>query len=405
MRGAGQIARIHAFGLGEASLDAEGVHGNAAMQLGDRGLLALVVGPEPADRTRAAFERDLDETVRWWRGWAGGVEYRGPWRGAVVRSSLVLRMLVSSTTGAILAAGTTSLPEVPGGVRNWDYRYSWVRDSLLVLDAFFAVGRDDEATEYFAWLRNRVDPHTGRIGVLYDVRGARVHARARTPAQRLARCQARTRRQLRSRPIPTEHLRHATARVPPVRLTRARWTPERATTHLPEGGGPALARLAPAGRRHLGGARPIQPAHALENDVRARAALRRRPRAPRRHGRRVRRPARRRVRRRGAVRRLTLRRPEHRRLHQDGARRHVRRGGLDAARYGVQPMGWARARRADNRRHPRAPRRRQDRCSTGTARTTDCPETRATSRRAHSGSRARSATADASRRPPQRSTP
>ena len=88
------------------------------------------------------------------------------------RSSLALRLLVSSGTGAILAAGTTSLPEVDGGVRNWDYRYSWVRDSLLVLDAFFAVGRDSEATAYFEWLRDRLDPRTGTISVLYDLRGA-----------------------------------------------------------------------------------------------------------------------------------------------------------------------------------------------------------------------------------------
>jgi GH15 family glucan-1,4-alpha-glucosidase len=172
LAGGDQIARVHAFDLGEPILDAEGIHGRAAMQLGDRGLLALVVGPEPPDRPRAELERELDETVRWWTTWAAGVAYDGPWRDAVLRSSLVLRLLVSSGTGAILAAGTTSLPEVIGGVRNWDYRYSWVRDSLLVLDAFFAAGRESEATAYFEWLRDRLDPDTGHVSVLYDLRGA-----------------------------------------------------------------------------------------------------------------------------------------------------------------------------------------------------------------------------------------
>ena len=118
------------------------------------------------------LEARLDDTVRWWRHWSGDIAYEGPWEEAVRRSSLALRLLVSSGTGAILAAGTTSLPEVEGGVRNWDYRYSWVRDSLLVLDAFFAVGRDREATAYFTWLRDRIDPRTGTINVLYDLRGA-----------------------------------------------------------------------------------------------------------------------------------------------------------------------------------------------------------------------------------------
>jgi GH15 family glucan-1,4-alpha-glucosidase len=173
MSGAGQTMRAHAFGLGDPTADAISLHGLAALEIGDRGLLALVIGGEPPpDRDRDAFELDLDETVRWWRDWSGGVEYDGPWRDAVIRSSLLLRLLVSSGTGAILAAGTTSLPEVERGVRNWDYRYSWVRDSLLVLDAFFALGCDSEATAYFGWLRDRLDPATGRISVLYDLRGA-----------------------------------------------------------------------------------------------------------------------------------------------------------------------------------------------------------------------------------------
>ena len=98
-----------------------------------------------------------------------------------MRSGLALKLLVSRSTGAVLAAGTTSLPEVVGGVRNWDYRYSWVRDSLLVLDALFELGQESEATAYFGWLRERLDPDSGRIGVLYDLRG-----RACAPERELA---------------------------------------------------------------------------------------------------------------------------------------------------------------------------------------------------------------------------
>jgi GH15 family glucan-1,4-alpha-glucosidase len=172
MGAAGLRQQTYAFELGEPMLDAAGVHGGVHMEAGDRGLLALVVGEsEPLDRSRDDFEGMLDDATRWWCEWTRTITYDGSWRPAVVRSGLALKLLVSASSGAIVAAGTTSLPEVPGGVRNWDYRYSWVRDSLLVLDAFFALGRDSEATAYFEWLRERLDPASGEVNVLYDVRG------------------------------------------------------------------------------------------------------------------------------------------------------------------------------------------------------------------------------------------
>jgi GH15 family glucan-1,4-alpha-glucosidase len=164
--------RVHAFELGEPMLDHAGIHGLVHMEAGDRGLLTLVAGlVEPPDRSRDDFERMLEEATHWWSAWAGMIAYDGPWRPSIVRSGLALKLLVSATTGAIVAAGTTSLPEVLGGVRNWDYRYSWVRDSVLVLDAFFALGRDSEATAYFEWLRARLDPASGEVNVLYDIHG------------------------------------------------------------------------------------------------------------------------------------------------------------------------------------------------------------------------------------------
>ncbi|HEY3613473.1 MAG TPA: glycoside hydrolase family 15 protein [Gaiellales bacterium] len=172
LAGAGLVLRVQAWDLGEPMIDAAGASGRCCLEIGERALLTMAVGEqEPPERGRDELEGALDETERWWRAWTSTLEYDGPWRDAVVRSGLALKLLVSRQTGAVLAAGTTSLPEVVGGVRNWDYRYSWVRDSLLVLDALFELGRASEAGAYFTWLRERLDPDSGEVGVLYDLRG------------------------------------------------------------------------------------------------------------------------------------------------------------------------------------------------------------------------------------------
>ncbi|HEY1479881.1 MAG TPA: glycoside hydrolase family 15 protein [Gaiellales bacterium] len=173
MTGGGLVLRAHTHGLGGSSIDEQGLHGRCVLEPGDRGLLAIVVGEGmPHEATRDGLEAELDRAAAWWRDWvARSIRYEGPWRPAVVRSGLALKLLVSAQTGAIVAAGTTSLPEVPGGERNWDYRFSWVRDALLVLDAFFALGCSEEATAYFGWLRERLDRTEGQIGVLYGLRG------------------------------------------------------------------------------------------------------------------------------------------------------------------------------------------------------------------------------------------
>jgi GH15 family glucan-1,4-alpha-glucosidase len=164
--------RAYAWDLGEPEVDGLGIRGSRVMDLGDRSLLVLVAGDDPPEGPgRDEFESQIEAAQRWWQDWVRALGYDGPWKDAVVRSGLALKLLVSREGGAVLAAGTTSLPEVIGGVRNWDYRYSWVRDSLLVLDAFFALGSEREATDYFAWLRERLDPGSGKVSVLYDLRG------------------------------------------------------------------------------------------------------------------------------------------------------------------------------------------------------------------------------------------
>src|SRR5262249_2790341 len=96
-------------------------------------------------------ESVLDSTERFWTDGASRCSYRGPHREAVVRSLLTLKALTYAPTGGIVAAPTTSLPEELGGVRNWDYRYCWLRDSALTLDALMLCGYPEEAMAFRNW--------------------------------------------------------------------------------------------------------------------------------------------------------------------------------------------------------------------------------------------------------------
>jgi GH15 family glucan-1,4-alpha-glucosidase len=115
----------------------------------------------------------LRETEEYWREWSARCTYDGPYRDAVVRSALVLKALTNGPTGAIVAAATTSLPEEVGGERNWDYRYTWLRDSALTLNALFALGYRDEAEEYMAWLKRTTAGRAKDLQIMYGVGGER----------------------------------------------------------------------------------------------------------------------------------------------------------------------------------------------------------------------------------------
>ena len=117
------------------------------------------------------MERRLADTEQFWRTWAAGRTYDGPWREAVLRSALALKLLVFAPSGAIAAAATTSLPESIGGERNWDYRFSWVRDSAFTLDAFLELGCPGEATAFFWWLMHASQLTHPRLQVLYRLDG------------------------------------------------------------------------------------------------------------------------------------------------------------------------------------------------------------------------------------------
>ena len=124
--------------------------------------------PEPVNAEHA-----LAETVDYWTEWAGICTMDGPWRDAVVRSLLTLKALTYAPTGGIVAAATTSLPEALGGVRNWDYRYCWLRDATLTLLAFLRAGYLDEAREWRNWLLRAIAGSPTDVQIMYGVAGER----------------------------------------------------------------------------------------------------------------------------------------------------------------------------------------------------------------------------------------
>jgi GH15 family glucan-1,4-alpha-glucosidase len=148
--------------------------GAARIRSGERKYLSLTYSMEaPAvvpllgEAARVRIER----TVRWWQEWANRCAYEGPYRDAVVRSALALKLMTYAPSGALVAAPTTSLPEAIGGVRNWDYRYCWLRDASFTLRALFALGYREEAEAYTGWLLHATRLTWPELHVLYDVFG------------------------------------------------------------------------------------------------------------------------------------------------------------------------------------------------------------------------------------------
>jgi GH15 family glucan-1,4-alpha-glucosidase len=124
--------------------------------------------PDPLDAAQA-----LADTCQFWRDWSSRCTYQGEYRDAVVRSLLVLKALTYAPTGGIVAAATTSLPERIGGVRNWDYRYCWLRDATFALHALGSAGYIDEAAAWRTWLLRAVAGDPADLQIMYGPAGER----------------------------------------------------------------------------------------------------------------------------------------------------------------------------------------------------------------------------------------
>src|SRR5579885_2620057 len=128
---------------------------------------------EPGEMPRPYSDADItswfDATVAFWRQWLRRSRYSGRWREMVNRSALTLKLLTYAPTGAIVAAPTTSLPEQLGGTRNWDYRYTWIRDAAFSLYALLRLGFTEEAGQFMEWLeaRCRERREDGSLQVMY----------------------------------------------------------------------------------------------------------------------------------------------------------------------------------------------------------------------------------------------
>ena len=137
-------------------------------------VLEVVMADEPSPCARADYVSDtFKETVNFWRGWISRSTYKNRWREMVNRSALVLKLLTSREHGSIVAAPTFGLPETIGGVRNWDYRYSWIRDSSFTIYGLMRLGYTSEAADYMRWMMARCQElqPDGSLQIMYAIDG------------------------------------------------------------------------------------------------------------------------------------------------------------------------------------------------------------------------------------------
>ncbi|MFD4027536.1 glycoside hydrolase family 15 protein [Streptomyces sp. NPDC058576] len=141
---------------------------------GDR--VAFTISWQPSHHEPPALpepENSLEATENFWREWVDQCTYHGPYREAVVRSLITLKALTYAPTGGIVAAPTTSLPEEIGGVRNWDYRYTWLRDAAITLSSLLRTGYREEARAWREWLLRAVAGDPENLQIMYGIAGER----------------------------------------------------------------------------------------------------------------------------------------------------------------------------------------------------------------------------------------
>ncbi len=238
------------------------------MKDGDTAFVALSFSDHPAPKSYdEAYER-LVWTAHHWQHWLDHGEFPDhPWRTYLQRSALTLKGLSYAPTGAMLAAATTSLPETPGGTRNWDYRYSWIRDATFMLWGLYTLGYDWEANDFFYFIADVAEAEENQLQIMYGIDG-----RAKLEEEELA------------------HLSGYEG-AQPVRVGNGAYDQDqhdvwgaildsfylhtKSRDHLPgadladprQAGGVGARELARPRPRHLGGARRSQALHLLEADV------------------------------------------------------------------------------------------------------------------------------------------
>ena len=164
----------------KARVRAEGGDVHASLELVAGEMRGLVLESAPGDgprEIRVAEIRGLfDDTVRYWRSFVAGSTYTGRWREAVQRSAITLKLMTYAPTGGLVAAPTAALPEQIGGERNWDYRYTWVRDASFSVHALLRLGMTEEAGRFAGWLgdrvRERIGSDSGPLNIMYRIDGS-----------------------------------------------------------------------------------------------------------------------------------------------------------------------------------------------------------------------------------------
>jgi GH15 family glucan-1,4-alpha-glucosidase len=171
---------LHGAGQGAMQRHGDDVRGELTVRAGQAGGVVLEsAAPGPPRRTDPEELLGLfTETARFWRGWLGHSSYRGRWREQVDRSAITLKLLTYAPTGALVAAPTAGLPELVGGERNWDYRFTWVRDGSFSIHALLGLGFTEEAEAFLRWLSDRVEEQAGQaegsgpLKIMYRIDGS-----------------------------------------------------------------------------------------------------------------------------------------------------------------------------------------------------------------------------------------
>ncbi len=166
----GQLAQISVLDNGD-------LHAELTLMAGQMRGMVVETGTEgPPRQMRVAEIRNLfDETVAFWRRWLAQSTYTGRWREALHRSAITLKLMTYAPSGGLVAAPTAGLPEQIGGERNWDYRYTWIRDASFSVYSLLGLGFREEAAAFAVWLRDRVQEQAGANGplqIMYRVDGS-----------------------------------------------------------------------------------------------------------------------------------------------------------------------------------------------------------------------------------------